>query len=612
MADKDPVASWTLRLRDELSGEAANAAKALDALRASIKGEQDELAELQRNMRELKAKGGDDLKANMRALKEQIDAKRASIGKARESYKQLAERTGDLKTRGAQLKTIFGALEKAVAKLPGPLGGFASGLVKSASKMASSRLVTLGLTAGFVALAGAAALGAKRLLDSAVAAQDARRNELLHLEALTKVRNFWGLAAGKASEMQAAIDNVSASVSIGRDKVAGYATQLYQSGLRGEALSQALEGASIKASALGDAAGSGFAGWASAVALTGGSVKRLSEDVKNRFGGIVQKQMQGLEVSALKAREGFASLFTGLNIEPFLEALSRLRSLFAQNTASGRALKQLMTLLLEPLLGAATDGTVAMRRFFKQMVIGVQEITIAFLTVRNWFRKTFGSSETRPVLARLFGSFQLGRVVVYALAVAFSVMAVNVLAAVAPLLLVGAAIYFAIETVQGLYDLWNEIDWKGLGVGIWEGIVGGVKAGLNAVKSAFSDLASEATTAFKRALGIASPSRVFATLGLSIPQGIEQGIEKGSPDAQAAAANVVQAPKLGNTAAAPADRARAGTAATAGASSVTVSIASINVAAKTDDPRSYAEALRRELESVLESMAVQLGAAGAH
>lgn len=609
MADKNPVAEWTLRLKDEISGDAASAAKALEELRTSIKGERDELAELQRQMRELKSAGGDNLKQAMSELKSKIDAKRESIAQAKAAYAQLAEKSASLKTRSQSLQAVFGQLSKVTGHLPGPLASFTSGVGKAMSKMSNARLVAVGLAAGFTALAAAAAAGAKSLLDAAIASQDARRNELLHLEALTKLRNLWGIMPGKASDMQAAIDRVSASVSISREKVAGYAEQLYRSGLRGQNFADALEGASVKASALGDAAGSGFAGWASTMALTGGSVKRLAQDVKNRFGGIVQKQMQGIEVQQLKMREGFASLFAGLNIDRYLGAMQQLRSMFNQNTAAGQALKQIVTMLLGPLLDSATDGAVVMRRFFKQVIIGVQQLLIAFLTVRNWFHRTFGSSENRQVLARLFGSFQGGRVLVYALAAAFGVMAVNVLAALAPILLVAAGIYFAIEAMQGLYDLWKEIDWSDLGSAILDGIVGGLKAGWSAVTNQVTELGKDIKFAFKTILGIASPSKVFATLGLAIPQGVQQGVQKGSPDAQTAVSDMVT-PELGTATLAGSSAAQPPPAAAraSSSSSVTLTIQELHVSAQTDKPHDYAQALRRELESVLEGLTLQLGA----
>lgn len=604
------VAEWVIALKDEMSGNATKAAKALEELRQSIKGEKSELADLQRQMRELKRQGGDGLKASMQELKGKIDAKRESIKQAKLQYKSLADSTATLKGRSSALKAIFGELGQATRKLPGPLGEASSSIQSLVSKMGGGRAVTMALAAGFAAVAAAAAFATSKLLGAAIASQNARRNELLHFEALTKQRNLWGILPGKATDMQRAVDSVSASVSISRDKVSGFASQLYNAGLRGNKLTTVLEATSIKASALGEGAGSAFAGWASALAVTGGNVKRLSDDIKNRFGGVVAKQMKSLEVSQLKMQEGFASLFTDLDIEPFLDGMTQLRGMFSQSTESGRALKALVTDLLKPLLGSATDGLVTMRRFFKQMIIGALEIEIAFMTVRNWFLKTFGSGQVNT-LSRLFGSFQAGRVFVYALAAGFGVLAVNVIAATWPILAVAAGIWGIITLAQQLSDLWNEIDWTDMGAAIWKGIVGGVKSGWSAVTTVFSDMAGEAKRAFAQALGIESPSKVFAKLGGEIPAGVKLGVEQRTPEAQSAVDSIVT-PKLGTAASAGAAAPTAPSAPASpsgGASSTQVTIAELHVHARTDDAKGFAEELVRTLENVLSGAATQLGAA---
>lgn len=612
MADKGKVAEWALKLKEEISGDALKAAKALSDLRDAIKGDKTELAEMQRQMRELKKGTGADLKDAMVSLKAKIDAKKTAIASAKEQYKQMAQAAGVTKTRSDALRAVFQELGKHAQRLPGPLGVIASRLIQMASKMGNTRMIVIGLAAGFVGLAAAIGVALGKLLAAGIASQNARRNELLHLEALTKQRNLWGLMPGKASDMQAAIDRVSASVSISRERVSGYATQLYQAGLRGDNLAAALEGSAIKASALGDQAGGAFASWAGDLALTGGNVKRLSEDVKNRFGGIVQKQMKSLEVSQMKMREGFDSLFTGLNIEAFLNALYRVRNLFSQSTESGRALKTIMGVMLKPLLDAVTAGLTYVRRFYKQMVIGALEITIAYLTVRNWFRKTFGG-ESVDTLKRFFGTIQWGRTFVYILAAAALAMAAGFVAATWPILLTGAAIWGVITIVQQLYDLWTQIDWKELGLAILQGIGDGILAGWDWAVSKMKELALALQNTFKDVQLIASPSRVFADLGKELPRGVTQGIKEGSPEAQKSAAEMVSTPKLGRGALAAATDAQPAATrppprAAATGRSVSVTIQELHVNAKTEEPKAFALAIRRELENALEGLALEMGA----
>jgi hypothetical protein len=627
MAEDKTTAEFELKLREDMSGGAQNAAQALEKLRQQIQADSRELAEMQKAMRNLKSSTAIDVAKPMADLQKAIEGKRESIVRAEAAYVKF----GGSFTKGAgranSLKAVLGQLSQETARLPGPLGGIVQKLTSVVSGMSAAQFATAALTVGFIAMAAAAAVGVKSLFDEAVAAQDARRSELLHFEALTKVRNLWGIAPGKANEMQDAVDRVTASVSISRDKVSGYAATLYQSGLRGKNLALALEGTAIKASALGDAAGSGFAGWAVAMGRTGVSLQRLTDDVKARFGGVVQKQMSSLAVQLQKQKEGWASLFSGLDIDPFLEAMRRLRGLFSQNEASGRALKQLMTVLLQPLLGQATDGAVVLRRFFKQMIIGVQELVITFLIARNWFRETFGPTQ-HGLLGKLFERVQWGRVTVYllaaavgALTVGFLTLAGPALAFVALLASIGGSVEYIIESWDDLTLAFTQLDWGQLGLDIIKGIVGGLVPGGAVLVDALTEVAKSGYDAFKKAMGIASPSKVFMQLGLALPQGVAQGVEQGTPDVQAAVGGIVTPPNvpnapdlgrnaLGNSAQAPSrgENSPASPLIAPASAPVTLTINELHVHAESSEPKVLASAFRRELEAVFEGVSLQLGA----
>lgn len=604
------VDEWTIRMKEEISGDATKAAKALEDLRDTMRSDRDELAELQRQMRELKTSGG-DVKQAMQQLKAKIDEKRVSLKAAQERYKSLSEESKTMKARSQALTSVFRELKTQLAQMPGPIGAAFRALADGASKVASARAVSLGLGLAFIGVAGGAALAAAKLADVAINAADARRNEMLHIEALTKQRNMWGILPGKADDIMAAVDRVSGSVSISREKVVGYATQLYQAGTRGDVLATALEGASIKASALGDAAGSSFASWAGAVAMTGGNVKRLSEDVKNRFGGVVAQKMKSLEVQQLKMREGFASIFSGLHIDAFLTAMQRIRNLFNQSEASGRALKTIVSVLLTPIIGSATDGANALRRFFKQVIIGVLQLQLRFFDLRDAWRSVFGKGLQSETWSRLFKVLLDGRTVVWGLAAAVGVLAFNFLLTAAPVLLAGAAIWGLVTIVQQAWDFFTEVDWGYVGTSIVDGLIGGISAAWGKLKAFTAERIKDWVFAFKTVLGIASPSKVFAELGEAIPDGVRVGVQAGAPEARKAVDGLIATPSAaGSTgdASAPAP-AQTPAPTRPGSSTTAVTIGEIHVHAKTDDARGLAEAFRRELENVLEGAARQLGAA---
>lgn len=604
---KSAIAQWAAEMEDGISGPAREAAEALDKLRTEMQADQGEMAELKKAMARLKG-GGAEVESQMKQLRERFEQKSKTLAQSQAQYIRMGGTFDRVKRSSSGFKDVLKELQKGMQQTPGPVGQLSGSLSGLMDKLSGARLLVVGLTVAFVAAVGAAAAFANKLYESALAAQDARRNELLHLEALTKMRNMWGIAAGKASEMQSAIDRVSASVSIARGDVAGLADEIYRSGARGKNFDTILEAASIKASALGKAAGSAFAGFAVSVGIAGGSVKRAAQDIKNRFGGVVQQQMKSLQVQTLKQKEAFDSLFSGINIEPLLTAKKRLADFFSQNEASGRALKQLMTLILQPLINMSETGLVAMRRFFKQMLIGGQEIVIAFLTVRLWFKRTFGGPETESIFGKFFAQLQWGRVFVYILAAAFGALAISVIAATWPFVLGAVAIWGFFEATQQLYDLWREIDWSDLGQAVLDGIVGGLKRGWTALKTTLVETAESMTDWFKSALEISSPSKVFATLGVAIPEGVQVGVKRGTPKAQQAVDNMVT-PRLDiKPPVMPPPPAAAKAAAAGGGRSVSVSISELHVHAAQDTPKGFAESTRRELENILAGLAVQIGA----
>lgn len=70
-----------------------------------------------------------------------------------------------------------------------------------------------------------------------------------------------------------------------------------------------------------------------------------------------------------------------------------------------------------------------------------------------------------------------------------------------------------------------------LGTNIVDGLIGGIKDKWNEIQSTISDLTDGVTGWFKEALGIHSPSRVFADYGAYTIEGYQLGIERNQNDA---------------------------------------------------------------------------------
>ena len=113
-------------------------------------------------------------------------------------------------------------------------------------------------------------------------------------------------------------------------------------------------------------------------------------------------------------------------------------------------------------------------------------------------------------------------------------------------MLVAAAMYKAYQAVRRFSSqvanaakAFRSGGWKAAGAAIVDGIVDGLTHGWARLRATVSDMATGALGTFREVLGIRSPSRIFAQVGLAIPQGVAQGIAQGAPAAQDAASAMI-------------------------------------------------------------------------
>ena len=85
---------------------------------------------------------------------------------------------------------------------------------------------------------------------------------------------------------------------------------------------------------------------------------------------------------------------------------------------------------------------------------------------------------------------------------------------------------FVPQLFQKCKTAFSGIDWKSLGSQIINGIVNGIKTGATQIFNSLKDLAKNALSKAKEALGIGSPSKLFAQeVGRWIPPGVAMGID---------------------------------------------------------------------------------------
>jgi hypothetical protein len=646
-AGDDAQATFRIALEDATSGPAASSAAALDSLKGKIEADTNALKGLQLALRNLKG-GGVAADSAVKGLKDRIAAQKATIAGTQAGILQLGggmtklkastvAADGGLKGLGQAFAAIAAAqkaspkgqaieaLREHVTGALGPLGRFVPMLKGASAGSLALAAASVAVAAALVAVTAAVVGGIAALLRYGIAVADARRNELLRLEGLAKIRNFWSgfsatqkNAAATASFLQSQIDRVSGSVAIGRDQVAGYAEQLFRMGLRGRNLQDALEGVAITAAVQGDAQAQAFAGWAAGANLTGQSVRALANDVKARLGGIAARQMLSLEVLSKKLHESFGMIFSGLKLDKLAAGVSKITELFSQSSASGRALKAIVEALFQPMIDGAGETAPIIKRFFQGIIIGALYVAIGIVKVRNWFRDTFGQStvdridKTRVALA-------LGAFVVFSLAAAVGLLAVAVGLLLLPLFLLGAAFVAVIDGGIKLYNWIESVDWKALGISMIDGLVNGLVSASSRVWEAMKNVARGAVKAFKDTMGMHSPSRVMFGAGFFTGAGTALGIHASRPlvrNASHAMARDVQESSqpmyegIGTyarseaTAAAP--KAQGG--GEASGQRNTFTFGDINLQGGSGDAKAQAQSFRQALEEALMGVSVHLGA----
>lgn len=641
------TAVFSVELKDGVTGPAGQAATALAKLKEKLQQDSRELREMQAAL--VRLRQGTTVNASaVRELTERISAKKTELANAQARFMELGGTFGEVAHGAGVASADMGRMLGIASGMGGPVGRLA-GMVGSLGGLLSAGLAVgaLAAAAAVAALTVALVSGYAALARYALGAAGARREELLHLEALTKIPNWYGLAAGKASDLQRAIDDVSGSSALGRGDVAKYAEELYRMGLRGKNLATALDATAIKASTQGERWASLFMQQAAGANMLGQSVDKLAGRVKSQLGGIAKQQALAFDVQIKKLRENVARIFEGVKIGKFLEALNDVLKLFSQNEAIGRGLRTIVETMFQPL-EAFFSGNVALvaKRFFQGLVIGVLLLELGLFDLRDALRGAFGDPKFLKDIDAATIALYVGVTAAALLAAGLGLVAlaaVTTTIALLPLaaLLGGmAVVVFAVGVaLTNLADLWEtardnfeDIDWAQaaitaflaatggaasgvatlhvglsqfiadmgtLGINAAEALVAGLvralRGGASLVKSTVVGLSDVVKGAFRSALGIASPSRVFMGYGRQIGAGVSIGIGSSRHEVEAATAALAPAPPPGGRGGAPRGGDRR------------VEIGELHIHTKATDARGIAASIRDALAAELEGVAVELG-----
>lgn len=251
--------------------------------------------------------------------------------------------------------------------------------------------------------------------------------------------------------------------------------------------------------------------------------------VQGKTAGALAEQANSLSAIWGRFKEGLMQLFEGVASTPgykaFVSGLKDLLGIFGATTASGKAMKAGITGAFGAIFGWAS-------KVLPYVKIGIEKIIIAAL-------KAYIA--LKPVVKEFIASGAATRVwnglvsVVHAFGVAIKI--------------VGYAILGTIRLMAGLsaagkaFNEWVTAGPKAASALI-DGLVSGISSGVARVVAAVKSLGTSVLGALTGILGIHSPSREFAKLGMMAGAGFSEGISASAKGVSASAS------KLGTGAAA--------------------------------------------------------------
>jgi hypothetical protein len=538
--------------------------------------------------------------ANARAAKAAAaeEASAARLGGAAGQHKALVAAQPELVALAKRKQAVID--QSAAAKRAAAEQAAAAKKLEEQRKSAGEEVATKKIEAMQAATLGAA--GAALTLTAAIGgagiaaagfgfkAADAARSARLLADALTGSKEL-------GAEFDAVVTQLASKVPLARSQIADLARELSLMKLGRRDMQAGLTAIAITTSAIGDAAGGVIKGvvqssaamkrftlgardmWGEYTGLAGSGLKSmdvlsalakqlgvgvgevekklrlgqikmkdglraLEAATQARFGKTIAGQMLSINTQFSKAQENLAQMTSGVDLEPALNGLKELLSIFDESTAAGAVLKA----LIGEGLGGLSSGLGVLlplgKAFFLEFAIGAMEIYLALRPIGRQIREWVGPFLTAENAATA------GKVAVYALAATFGVLAVAAGAAVAllvlPFVVVGVAIW---ALVRGAQAAWTALGDGAKAAAAWiiDGLVGGIVNGASRVMSAARNLADSLSNSFKAALGIASPSKVFFRYGVNVDEGAEAGIEAGAGDVQGAVDDMAPVPPGGGS-----------------------------------------------------------------
>ncbi len=467
--------------------------------------------------------------AEEESLASQLDAVTVAEEANASAASAAAEAQASLASSGSEAGGSLRSVSGALGKLGGPLGSAGqsiTGVANAFGKLAAMGPVgiAIGIAVAFVAVVAAVGAAGFALLKFGIANADAARTSALLTQGIA------GSVAGGLA-LDKTIADLGNKVPIAADELRNMAADLAKSGLKGDALSTALEAAAVKAAKL-------------------------------RFGPNFAKQMLSLDLQSAKLKENIGAMFGGLEIEGILTALSKVVALFGVNSATANAVKAVFESVFQPILDSAEAMLPKVISAFLQLEILALKALIGIKRAVKPLGPEF------QLVTDVVAGFATQAAVALGVVIAVvAIAAYNVLqflrvvhevreglnqagaASVAFGQAVAGGVAYGIGFMMAKFTeakaFLAAIDLGQIGRDMVAGLAAGINSGASAVVDSIRNVAAGAVTSAKNALKINSPSKVFAEIGMSTAEGMSDGVEASAGAVQGSLESMVEPPRAG-------------------------------------------------------------------
>lgn len=520
------------------------------------------------------AKKEAELKAELTTTTAEMAKQQAAITQNAARMQHMRAATKQSAAGAALANTKFGELAGAFGAMGGPLGSSASALfqlgdgfqkLSQAGGPTALMVGGLALVTALVVALGAAVVGTAVAITAwGIKAANAARQQKLLYEA-----TYGGATA--AAAMSAEFRGLEKSTGVSRDRLFDLSKQLKEAKVTGAAATTALRAIATQEAAIGDG---GTADLIKELKTGQKSAAAMAKEIETQYGSVVRRKMIGLDESMGRLKGNISALFSGLNIESFLQRFANVVDLFDESNASGRVMRGVFERVFQPLVDGAAAAIPQISLFAASFVVQLLKIGVATKPIWSALSKVFNfkgdATSTTMKTAEIAASALAAAVAAIAVAVTvvtvatqgtvgawqaawamasagFSAFVTGTVGHIAQLsadfsalgsmasaawAAVSAAVSAAVATIAAT-------DLGGVAIDLIDGFVEGIKAGASKVTAAVGDLGKIAKDGLMDAIGAASPAKEFMEPGLYSAQGYAVGVDKGAGEVEDSISSMV-------------------------------------------------------------------------